>query len=49
MFETIINSLNTIVADATTLQLNFFGGVILAVSIIGFAALLTTYNNRNKD
>jgi hypothetical protein len=49
MFESIINSLNTGIANATTLQLNFFGGVVLAVSVIGFAALLTTYNNRNKE
>jgi hypothetical protein len=48
MFETIINSLNTGVANATTLQLNFFGGIILAVSVIGVATILTLYNNRNK-
>ena len=49
MFETIINSLNTSVAGASTLQLNFFGGVILAVSVIGIAAILTWYNNSNKE
>ena len=48
MFESIINSLNTGVANATTLQLNFFGGAILAVSVIGFAAILTWYNNSRK-
>ncbi len=49
MFEAIINSLNTSVAGASTLQLNFFGGVILAVSVIGIAAILTWYNNSNKE
>jgi hypothetical protein len=49
MFESIINSLNTGVANATTLQLNFFGGIIFAVAIIGFATILTWYNNRDKD
>ena len=49
MFESIINSLNNGVAGATTLQLNFFGGVILAVSIIGFVTILTWYNNSRKD
>ena len=49
MFESIINSLNNGVANATTLQLNFFGGIILAVSVIGFVTILTLYNNRNKD
>ena len=49
MFETIINSLNTGIANTSTLQLNFFGGIILAVTIIGFATILAWYNNRDKD
>ena len=49
MFETIINGLNTMVADATSVQLNFFGGIILAVGVIGVAAILTAFNNRNKS
>ena len=48
MFEAIIDSLNTSVAGASTLQLNFFGGIILAVTIIGFATILTWYNNSKK-
>ena len=49
MFESIINSLNTGIANASALQLNFFGGVILAVGVIGVATILTWYNNSRKD
>ena len=49
MLETITNGFNTVVADATLMQLNFFGGLIIAVGVIGIAAILTTINSRNKE
>jgi hypothetical protein len=48
MVEAITNSLNTVVANASTMQLNFFGGLIIAVGIIGFAAVLNVINNKSK-
>ena len=49
MLETITNGFNAVVADATLMQLNFFGGLIIAVGVIGVAAVLTAINSRNKE